>query len=55
MSQDLEDHPTEVSYRAGVAYAKRNPNADRVMVNVKASKQEDDEAFKDGFYNTVNK
>ena len=55
MSQDLEDHPTEVSYRAGVKFAKSQPKADGWVVSVKARQQEDSDAFKDGYYNTVNK
>lgn len=52
---ELESHPTQVSYDAGVKFAKKQPNAHDYQVNAEAREQEDTEAFRDGYYNTVNK
>jgi cytidylate kinase len=55
MSQDLEDHPTEVSYRAGVKFAKKFPNLDDFWVKKESRNHDDEENFLTGYYNTVNK
>lgn len=52
---DLENHPTQVSYNAGVKLAKRKPNLDDATVRASARNAEDSEAFVDGYYNTVNR
>lgn len=53
--QDPDQHPCQVSYDAGVKFAKQHPHADGWVISVKARQQEDPENFREGYFNTVNK
>ena len=46
-------HPTDASYEAGIRYAKQHPEADEHAVTYQAGFHDDEDAFIDGFYDTV--
>jgi hypothetical protein len=52
---DLDNHPCQVSYDAGVKFAKKFPNLDDFWVKKESRNHDDEENFLTGYYNTVNK
>jgi broad-specificity NMP kinase len=55
MSQDLDNHPCQIAYDAGVKFAHRRPNVSDADVRRESHKYDDEENFQTGYYNTINK